>query len=126
MNKQEFMKKHDQRIMDEIKRSPLSKLIDRITNTKRDIYGHRIYSNDALRRLVIKHLDSIKDEVMFFTLANRLDTHWIRLKQVMFTQKLVSTPDGIKMHRESLIEGWEPVWRDYHIYFKRTKEMAGE
>lgn len=122
MNKQEFMKKHNQRIMDEIKRSPLNKLIDRITNTKRDIYGYRVFNDETTRDLVMEYLETVKDEIDVTCLANHLDIHWLRVKQVMYTQHLTSAG----MRRESLINGWTPVWRDFHIYFKRTKEMAGE
>ena len=117
MNKQEFMKKHDQRIMDEIKRSPLNKVIDRITNTKRDIYGYRVFNDETTRDLVMKYLETVKDEIEVRYLANHLDIHWLRVKQVMYTQHLTSAG----MRRESLINGWTPVWRDLHIYFKRTQ-----
>lgn len=118
MNKQEFMKKHDRRIMDEIKRSALSKLWDKITNTKRDIYGYHIYPDNVLYRLVRKHLHTVKDEIELHALAKHLDTHWIRLKHVMYRQEY----DGIKLQHKSLIEGWEPERRDGHIYFKRTQQ----
>lgn len=117
MNKQEFMKKHNQRIMDEIKRSPLNKLIDRITNTKRDIYGYRVFNDETTRDLVMEYLETVKDEIDVTCLANHLDIHWLRVKQVMYTQHLTSAG----MRRESLINGWTPVWRDFHIYFKRTQ-----
>jgi len=111
------MKKHNQRIMDEIKRSPLNKLIDRITNTKRDIYGYRVFNDETTRDLVMEYLETVKDEIDVTCLANHLDIHWLRVKQVMYTQHLTSAG----MRRESLINGWTPVWRDFHIYFKRTQ-----
>lgn len=124
----EFVRNHNLRIITQYRKGILSRILrgisDKVTNTKRDIFGHRIYPDNVIYRLAIDHLKTMKNEVEFRELAVQLDIHWLRLKSVLYTQKLVSTPNGIRMRRESLVPGWTPVLRESKIYFRRTEQST--
>ena len=98
------------------KKGILDTLLSRFDRAHRGIWGYRVFNEETTRGLVVKYLETVKDEIEVSCLAKHLDIYWLRVKQVLYTQHLTSA--GVR--RKSLINGWTPVWRDFHIYFKRT------